>query len=85
MKGKASHKVSVLQYIEKCGNRGANVEHFTVFLYPVLIAYYVFLWENNCYCITVDGQRVPDAHRWLICQKVLVSRNLSQKVIPSNV
>ena len=30
----------------------------------------------------VDGQKVPDVHRRLICQKVSVSRNLSQKVIP---
>ena len=33
---------------------------------------------------TVDGQKVPDVHRRLICQKVSVSRNLSQKVIPSD-
>ena len=34
---------------------------------------------------TVDGQKVPDVHRRLICQKVSVSRNLSQKVIPSDI
>ena len=33
---------------------------------------------------TVDGQKVPDVHRGLICQKVSVSRNLSQNVIPSD-
>ena len=32
---------------------------------------------------TVDGQKVPDVYRRLICQKVSVSRNLSQKVRPS--
>ena len=32
---------------------------------------------------TVDGQKVPDVHRRLICQKVSVSLNLSQKAIPS--
>ena len=33
---------------------------------------------------TVDGQKVPYVHRRLICQKVSVSRNLSQKAIPSD-
>ena len=33
---------------------------------------------------TVDWQRVPDVYRRPICQKVSVSRNLSQKVIPSD-
>ena len=33
---------------------------------------------------TVDGQKVPDVHRRLICQKVSVSRNLSQMVIPTD-
>ena len=33
---------------------------------------------------TVDGQKVPDVHRRLICQKDSVSRNFSQKVIPSD-
>jgi len=32
---------------------------------------------------TVDGQKVANAHRRLICQRISVSRNLSQKVIPS--
>ena len=34
---------------------------------------------------TVDGQKVPDVYRRLISQKVSVSHNLSQKVIPSDV
>ena len=33
---------------------------------------------------TVDGKKVPDVHRRLILQKVSVSRNLSQKVMPSD-
>ena len=33
---------------------------------------------------TVDGQKVPNVHRRLICQKVSVSRNHSQKVVPSD-
>ena len=33
---------------------------------------------------TVDGHKVPKVHRRLICQNVSVSRNLSQKVIPSD-
>ena len=43
--------------------------------------------QNRCFKIalhTVDGQKVPDVHRGLICQKVSVSRKLSQKVIPSD-
>ena len=34
--------------------------------------------------LLMHGQKVPDVHRRLICQKVSVSRNLSQKVIPSD-
>lgn len=39
---------------------------------------------ERCRTHTVDGQRVPEVHRRLICRKVSVSRNLSQKVIPSD-
>ena len=50
------------------------------FMEPLLKQLYTYL-ENH----TVVGQKVPNAHRRLICQKVTVSRNLSQKVIPSDV
>ena len=43
-----------------------------------------FLWVKSPN-YTVDGQKVPDVQRRLICQKVWVSRNLSQKVMPSDI
>ena len=46
--------------------------------------------KNHLYCTkptsgyTVDGRKVPDVHRRLICLKVSVSGNLSQRIIPSD-
>ena len=42
-----------------------------------------FTGGSSLHC-TVDGQKVPYVHRRLICQKVSVSCNLSQKVLPSD-